>query len=316
MTIPAAFAPALPAMGAILVAMAVVAGIETLLPLHAPGRWNRAHLAPNLALTFLTFGTNFLLNAAVVAGIVWLEDRGFGLLGALSLPPLVAGGSAIVVLDFSFYVLHVGMHKIPRWWRYHAVHHSDPAVDVTTTIRQHPMESLLRYAFIAVFAFALVPSLAAFGAYRVLAALSGLLEHANIRLPLWLDRLLALVTTWPNLHKVHHSRVAAQTDTNYGNLLSVWDRLFGTFTPSFQGAAIEYGLDGFDASAAQTTIGLLAMPWRGRAIEIDRGPSAGSKEPVCRNDGRRETHRAAPARGAEVGPGGQRAATGCIVHTM
>jgi sterol desaturase/sphingolipid hydroxylase (fatty acid hydroxylase superfamily) len=154
------------------------------------------------------------------------------------------------------------MHKLPALWRYHSVHHSDPAVDVTTTVRQHPGESLIRYAFLGAFAIALGPGPAAFGIYRAWSALNGLFEHANVRMPLWLDWLLSLVTTWPHMHKIHHSRRPEQTDTNYGNIFSLWDRLFATFTPSRQGTDVHYGLDGLDDPAIQTTAGLLALPFR------------------------------------------------------
>jgi sterol desaturase/sphingolipid hydroxylase (fatty acid hydroxylase superfamily) len=279
MQLPAAFAPALPTIGGILAAMAVVAAVEALIPLHARGRWARAHLAPNLALTAITFATNSFLNAALLAGLFWLEQRGFGLLNALALPPLAAGALAVVLLDFSFYLAHVGMHRIPSWWRVHRVHHADPFVDVTTTIRQHPLEGLIRYAFMGAFAFALVPTPAAFGVYRLWVALSGLLEHANLRCPLRLDRALSLVATWPHMHKIHHSRVAAQTDSNYGNLFPWWDRLFGTFTPSREGVAIDYGLEGFDDAAAQTTRGLLRSPWR------DHSPASSSSPAVSASSG-------------------------------
>jgi sterol desaturase/sphingolipid hydroxylase (fatty acid hydroxylase superfamily) len=170
-----------------------------------------------------------------------------------------------LALDFSFYAAHVSWHKIPALWRFHAVHHSDPAVDVTTTVRQHPVEGLLRYAALAAMAIAIGPSPVAFAVYRAASALNALLEHANLRAPRRLDSLLSLVTTWPHLHKVHHSRNPEQTDTNYGNLFSFWDRLFGTFTPSHLGRQIAYGLDGTDDPALQTTAGLLALPFRGLA---------------------------------------------------
>ena len=102
----------------------------------------------------------------------------------------------------------------------------------------------------------------AFAIYRAASAINALFEHANFRAPLWLDRSLSLVTTWPYLHKVHHSRLPEQTDTNYGNLFSFWDRLFGTFTPSDQGRSIRYGLDGYDRPELQTTTALLALPFR------------------------------------------------------
>jgi sterol desaturase/sphingolipid hydroxylase (fatty acid hydroxylase superfamily) len=154
------------------------------------------------------------------------------------------------------------MHKSPRLWRFHAVHHSDPEVDVTTTIRQHPGESLIRYAFLGISSIALGVSPAAFAIYRAASALNGLLEHANITMPLWLDRALSWVTTWPHFHKVHHARNVVYTDTNYGNLLSLWDRMFGTFTPSRAGIEVASGLDGFDEPEMQSTLGLFRMPFR------------------------------------------------------
>ena len=168
----------------------------------------------------------------------------------------------VLARDFSFYVVHVAMHKFPRLWRYHMVHHNDPAVDVTTTIRQHPGESIIRYIGLAFTAFAIGASPGAFAIYRVWSALNGLFEHANIRVPRWLDSLLSFITTWPYMHKVHHSRIAHETDTNYGNIFSIWDRLFLTFTTSRRGENISYGLDGYDDRASQSAIGLLALPYR------------------------------------------------------
>jgi sterol desaturase/sphingolipid hydroxylase (fatty acid hydroxylase superfamily) len=247
----------------ILLAMTVLAAIETAIPLQARGRWSRAHLGPNLVLTFLTFATNAVFSAALVMALVALESMGFGLLHQLSLPSWLAFLGVVLVLDFSFYVAHVAMHAIPALWRFHAVHHSDPAVDVTTTIRQHPGEGVIRYAFTAAFAIAIGAGPVAFAAYRLAVAISGLLEHANVRVPSWLDGVLSLVFTWPTLHKVHHARDPRYTDTNYGNLVSWWDRLFSTFTPARYGVGVSYGLDGLDDPATQSTAGLLALPFRG-----------------------------------------------------
>ena len=246
----------------ILAAMALTALLELLIPLHARGRAGRAHLGPNLALTFITFATNAVFNIALVATLFWLQAHGLGLLNGIALPGFLCVAIVLLALDFSYYVAHVAMHKIPAFWRFHAVHHSDPEVDVTTTIRQHPGESVIRYVFLAAFAFALGAGPGAFAVYRLASVLNGLLEHANLRAPLWLDRALSLVTTWPHMHKLHHSRSAAQTDTNFANLFSCWDRAFGTFTPSRFGTNVSYGLDGLDDPATQTTVGLLALPFR------------------------------------------------------
>ncbi len=256
------FRTTLASIGLILAAMAALSLIEALIPLRARGAWNRAHLAPNLALTFISFALNALFGSVLVLGLEWQHAQGFGLLPWLALPPLASGALAVGTLDLGFYLLHVAMHQIPSWWRFHAVHHSDPSVDVTTTVRQHPGESLLRFAFIAAFAIPLGASPAEFALYRVLAAQSGLLEHANFGLPPRLEAALSWLVTWPAVHKIHHSRDARLTNTNYGNLLSLWDRLFSTFTPAREGRHIAYGLAGFDEPGAQTTAALLWRPLR------------------------------------------------------
>jgi sterol desaturase/sphingolipid hydroxylase (fatty acid hydroxylase superfamily) len=266
--LPDALASTLQSLAVIVAAMIAVAGIEAIIPLRARGRWNRAHLGPNLALTAITFGTNAFFNIALLMTLVWLEGIGFGLLRRSSPPRWLEIGLVVLILDLSFYVAHVAMHKIPGFWRFHSVHHSDPVVDVTTTIRQHPGEGVIRYAFLTVFAVALGASPAAFAVYRTAVALSGLLEHANVRLPGWLDRLLSRVVTWPTLHKVHHSRDPRYTDTNYGNIVCWWDRAFGTFTPARYGTAIDYGLDGHDDPDTQTTVGLLALPFRDAGLPV------------------------------------------------
>jgi sterol desaturase/sphingolipid hydroxylase (fatty acid hydroxylase superfamily) len=247
----------------ILLVMAVLAVVELAIPLRARSSRNAAHLRPNLALTFTTFAVSGVLNAFVVAQLVWLQAKGWGLLNVLTVPPWLAITAVVLALDVSFYVSHVAMHKVPMFWRVHRVHHSDMVVDVTTTIRQHPAEGLIRYASLLVFASALGASPAAFAIYRVALAVNALLEHANIQLPQRLDTALSWITTWPNAHKVHHSRNPLETDSNYGNLFSWWDRMFSTFTPSSHGAAVVAGLDGFDEPEQQTTAGLLAMPFAG-----------------------------------------------------
>ena len=135
--------------GAILGAMAVIALIEAIVPLHARGRWGRFHLLPNLALTFTTFGTNILMNAAIVMALAWMYSNRLGLLRNAAVGPTAESIIVSVLLDFAFYAVHVAMHRSAFLWRFHRVHHSDPAVDVTTTIRQHPGESVIRYAAIA-----------------------------------------------------------------------------------------------------------------------------------------------------------------------
>jgi len=243
--------------------MAALAALEAAIPLRARGPWNRTHLGPNLTLVGITFATNALMNIPLVMALSWAQSIGFGLLPALALPPLWSGALAEAGLDLAWYATHVSMHKVAWLWRLHRVHHCDPVVDVTTAIRQHPGESVVRYVYLAAFGLALGAAPGAFAVYRIGSALQGLFEHANVRLPLWLDRAISWSFASPNLHKVHHSRHAHYTNTNYGNIFSIFDRLFRTFTPARRGLGIDYGLDGFDDPKLQTAVGLLALPFRG-----------------------------------------------------
>ena len=204
----------------LLAIMGLVAVVEATVPLHARGSWHKVHVGPNLALTFITFGTSLVFNMTRVSILFALDASHVSLLRLGSLPPLATTALAVVLLDLSFYVAHRAMHWSPSFWRFHAIHHSDPAVDVTTTIRQHPGETVIRYGFMAAFAIAFGTSPEAFALYRVWSVVNGFLEHANVRVPRRLDTVLSGIVTTPNMHKVHHSRSIGETNTNYGNIVS------------------------------------------------------------------------------------------------
>jgi sterol desaturase/sphingolipid hydroxylase (fatty acid hydroxylase superfamily) len=241
--------------------MLVLALVEAVIPLHRRSVAHREHVGPNLALTAITIATNLVFNSALVAALDSLRLRGFGVLRWVEVGPVASAFLGVVVLDFSFYVTHVAMHRVPAFWRVHAVHHSDPVVDVTTTIRQHPLEGVLRYAFMAAFACAFGVTLSAFVVYRAWSVLNGLLEHANLRIPRGLDRVLVLFTTWPSMHKIHHSRRPDESCTNYGNIFSWFDRMLGTYAGSSDAHRVQCGVDGLDDPTTQSLRGLLALPF-------------------------------------------------------
>jgi sterol desaturase/sphingolipid hydroxylase (fatty acid hydroxylase superfamily) len=247
--------------------MAVISAVEVLIPLGA--RRLRQRLLPNVVLTAMTFAMGLFFGAAIIVTLAGLQQASIGVLNWYPIDGFWAIAAGLLVLDFSTYVCHVTLHKVPSWWRYHRVHHSDSAVDVTSAFRQHPGESVIRYVFLAATACAIGASPVTFGIYRTLSALTALAEHANVRVPAWLDDVLSLVTTWPTFHKVHHSRAAHETDTNYGNIFSFWDRLFFTYIPARRGRDVEYGLDGFDDADDQSVLGVLSLPFRRDAIRAD-----------------------------------------------
>lgn len=243
----------------LLVLMGGVSLLEAWRPFRERGTRSAA---PNLGLTLLFLAVNLAATALLAGAVAWLDRGQPGLLAQLQWPAWAAVAAGIVLLDFSAWAAHLLMHKVPWLWRFHRVHHSDVLVDVTTAFRQHPGETVLRFTFTAAPALLLGVPAEVVLLYRALSGISALIEHANVRLPDALDRALRAIIVSPLLHKVHHSRTAAETDSNYGNILSVFDRLLGTFTPASRATAVRYGLDGFDAPAQQRIGGLLRLPWR------------------------------------------------------
>lgn len=214
--------------------MAVCGGLwllEAVMPLfhYARQRWQRA--VPNVILTVILLLMNLLLSfaSAVVAALAMQKQIGLFYWNALPLWAEALLG--IAGLDLFAYFAHVLLHKSAFGWQFHRVHHSEIEVDVTTAFRQHPGETVWRIgwqlAAIVVFGIPLGVVII----YLMLSALNAQLEHANLHVPEKMDRLLRLVIVTPNMHKVHHSRAQIETDSNYANIFSIWDKLFGTYTP-------------------------------------------------------------------------------------
>lgn len=247
----------------ILVLLSLVSAIESVAPLREQARNVRGRLPTNLTLIATTLLLGIALNTALALGAVFVRAHGMGVFPALGLrgPSEIVLG--VVALDFAAYGVHVLMHKSAVLWRIHRVHHIDLAVDATTALRQHPFEGLLRFCASASAAWILGLSLEAIALSRTLAAANAIFEHANIRVPRWLDRSVIPFWVTPDMHKVHHSRVPAQTDSNYGNLFSLFDRLFGTYTRHWRAQPMRYGIDGFDDTVHHTIGAAFRMPFRG-----------------------------------------------------
>ncbi|HET9317987.1 MAG TPA: sterol desaturase family protein [Vicinamibacteria bacterium] len=219
------------------------------------------HVGPNLALTALLLVVNTVFDRVAAASGFGAPAQ--GLLAWWSPPAWASVLVTIVALDGTTYLAHVLMHKLAPAWRFHRVHHSDPHVDVTTAFRQHPFETVWRFGFLLAAAQALGASSRAVMVYLAWSALNAQLEHAHVTWPPWLDRTLRAVIATPAMHRVHHSRVPRETDSNYSNIFSLWDRVFGTYRPPRGGETIATGLDDCDAPARQRTPGLLTLPFRG-----------------------------------------------------
>jgi sterol desaturase/sphingolipid hydroxylase (fatty acid hydroxylase superfamily) len=250
--------------GGVIGILAILALVEALLPRRTRGPWHRSHLAANLGLTAITFATNLFLNAGLVLALAWVEAAGYQPLRSLGIGSFGTAVVVIVALELAWYLAHTTMHRVPWLWRIHAVHHSDLAIDVTTAIRQHPAEGLVRYAYMGAAALAIGATPAAFAIYRVWSALQGLFTHTNVRLPRPLEALVGLVFVTPRLHEIHHSAEVHETNSNYGTITTLFDRIFGTFSPIRRDGVAAFGLRGHDEPARQTLGSLLRAPLASR----------------------------------------------------
>jgi len=233
----------------IIATCALLWSLESLIPLYA-NRHRVRHAIPNVALTAIVFAMNLTLSfLAALASAQAIPNR---------LPVWMQLVLAIAALDLSTYVAHVSLHKWPLAWRFHRVHHSDEAVNVTTAFRQHPCESVWRVVWQLPAIFLLGIPTWMLAIYLALSAANAQLEHANIRVPERFDRLVRLLFVTPNMHKVHHSRSQHETDSNYANLFSLWDRLFGTYTARTDFGTLRYGLDGLNGRGL---LSLLRLPF-------------------------------------------------------
>lgn len=243
---------AVPLIGAFLLA----AAFEIARPCRPAPTFAAARWASNLALFALTSGLDFLL-APLIAALAFAS-----LTGGLAMPSWLQLAVGILALDALSYAMHRAFHTSDTLWRLHALHHSDPELDVSTTVRHHPGESVVM-AF-AVGLPAAVVGLPPFviGLYATLNLSVQFLAHANIGLPRRLTNVLGWLLITPSLHRVHHSRHPADISRNYGLVFSVWDRLFGTYRsdPEYGDAGIEFGVDRLREAYHQRLDRMLWLP--------------------------------------------------------
>ena len=207
-----------------------------------------------------------LRSAPIFVGLgaaAWAERAGFGLFHWLALPPWLAIAPAILMLDLAIYAQHRALHRWPLLWRLHAVHHHDHDLDVTTALRFHPGEIFLSVLYKAGIAAIIGAPVVAVVIHETLLNGMAIFNHANIVLPRRAERIVQPILVTPTMHVRHHSTVRSQHDANYGNLLSIWDRLFGSYWP--EPREPEPFVIGLAQSQRQSVIGLgwlLALPFR------------------------------------------------------
>ena len=188
------------------------------------------HAVINITFTLITLVINLIGAGFIVAAVTYNEINGTGILRMIELPLWLHVLVGLALMDLiGAWFIHWLEHKVKWMWRFHIIHHSDVHVDVTSGLRHHPGENILRLLFTSLAVFIVGPTFGLVMLYQTISAFFAHLTHANIRMPLSLDYVLSYIFVTPHFHKVHHHYEQPYTDTNYGNIFSFWDHIFGCF---------------------------------------------------------------------------------------
>ena len=233
---------------------------------HSVTRWVR--WPSNLGIVAInTVVLRVLFPVAAVGLSVLIEDKGWGLLNAFALPSLLAIVMSVVLLDLAIYLQHVVVHAVPALWRLHRMHHTDLDFDVTTGARFHPVEIILSMGIKLAVVAAVGPPVVAVLIFEVLLNASSMFNHGNVCIAPKVDRVLRFFVVTPDMHRVHHSVLPHETNSNFGFCLPWWDRLFGTYRdqPGAGHAQMTIGIEGFRDPREQRLDRMLTQPVRGPA---------------------------------------------------
>ncbi len=223
-----------------LIRLAVFAGlftlfatIEALVPRRERTQPRSTRWVTNWAITIVDTITlrllALMLPLLAVGAAMDAGNNGWGLFNKLELPLWITIVATVLIFDLAIWAQHLITHKIPILWRFHRVHHSDRDIDVTTAIRFHPVEIAFSMLLKIGLVYLLGPPAVGIILFEIILNGTAMFNHANIKLPLWLDAIVRLVLVTPDMHRVHHSDMRHEHDSNYGFSLSIWDRMFGTY---------------------------------------------------------------------------------------
>jgi sterol desaturase/sphingolipid hydroxylase (fatty acid hydroxylase superfamily)/uncharacterized protein (DUF2141 family) len=231
-------------------------------------KWQHARVNAALALTALP--VQFILGFAFAFSTTWVTTHHFGLIQWLvpATNRLETFLFSLILLDFTEYFYHRFMHTFKALWRIHLVHHSDESVDVSTVLREHPAETFIRLSNTLLCAFLLGVPLWCLVFRQIIQVLFTVGSHVSVRLPERLDRILGWVFITPNLHHVHHHYKQPFTDRNYGDILSIWDRMFGTFA-RMEAQKITFGVDACPEPVGNASgVDLLKLPLKAPKVIV------------------------------------------------
>jgi sterol desaturase/sphingolipid hydroxylase (fatty acid hydroxylase superfamily) len=248
-----------------------------------PTRYRRVrHAALNVLLTFFQLVVSLFFAVVTLKATAFTTANSFGLLYVIELPLWLHVVLGVMLLDMiGGYCIHRTEHSIRWMWEFHVIHHSDENIDVTSGLRHHPVETVFRLSSQLLAILLCGIPLGVVFLYGLISIFFAQLTHANISPPVALDRFFSLVFVTPNMHKVHHHRTKPLTNTNYGNVLSIWDRMFGTFA-QVDMDTLSYGLDSMPYPEDHLKLSrLLRMPFqRSKAPAAEEAVPSSSQQEV------------------------------------
>lgn len=236
--------------------------IEIIVPLFTfqYNKWK--HAAVNLFFTFTTVFVNLIFAFLLVQSSNLVSNLDIGVINWINLPLWAEVVIAVLILDLvGAYLIHMIQHEVKWMWKFHLVHHADTHVDTTTANRHHPVESIFRALFTIIAVWISGAGIGVIMLYQSMSVVISQFNHANIRLPVFIDKTMSWIIVSPNMHKVHHHYMRPYTDSNYGNIFSLWDHLFGTFLTK-KPDDIKYGVDVLKGQDDESIPGQLILPFK------------------------------------------------------
>ena len=238
--------------------------LETVAAMRHDGAARQRRWPTNWGLTILNIA---ILGALPITSLLvsdFARDAGLGVLNLFDVPLWIGVLIGVALFSLQSWAVHFAMHHVPVLWRLHRVHHTDTHMDISTTVRFHPIEFLIQAPISATIILLSGVSPVAVMLYELVDAGINVFSHSNIRMPRWLDRCLSRVIVTPHVHRIHHSTVMPETNSNFGATLPVWDILFGTYRAKSadQLAAQPIGLDEMQDNRAYSLWWALSLPFR------------------------------------------------------
>lgn len=258
--------------------LVLMMGLEALLPRRARVQSRISRWRTNFGLSLLNaLLLRFAFPILAVGAALWAQTQGWGVLPYLGLPVWLELIVTLLILDLAIYWQHRIFHVTPFFWRFHKVHHCDQDIDALTAVRFHPVEIIISMLIKIALVIALGATPEAVILFEIILNATALFNHANLKLPLSLDKVLRLVLVTPDMHRIHHSVIQTETDRNFGFNIPLWDRLFGSYCAQPQAGHVDMqiGLSAYRGPETSQLGWSLVLPFRAR---LDRTPSNKRRE--------------------------------------